>query len=303
MIDWERSEFQDYTGMSVLVTGSTGFIGHRLVQILNMLNANVTQVSRGHRTQNVNIQKCDLSNYDACLNLFQKNTFDIIFHLAGWVSSETSIENIREAHNNNVAGTINLLDASKTSSTNPKIVIPGSTLEHSEIQNPYSVSKAATSLYTDLFRNQYGADTASLNICLTYGPRQSLNSLIPYTINSLITAEKKVNLKLNRYLDILFVDDVINAMLKAGLSLGSIRPTYIGTSQNITVKEITTLIAELMDKDHNLIEFDLDTTSTNKLPNENNINPAKDCIGWSPQWSLPEGLKKTISWYLNETQV
>ena len=96
-------------------------------------------------------------------------------------------------------------------------------------------------------------DTASLNICLTYGPRQSLNSLIPYTINSLITAEKKVNLKLNRYLDILFVDDVINAMLKAGLTLGSIRPTYIGTSQNITVKEITTLIAELMDKDHNLI--------------------------------------------------
>ena len=136
MIDWERSEFQDYTGMSVLVTGSTGFIGHRLVQILNMLNANVTQVSRGHRTQNVNIQKCNLSNYDACLNLFQKNTFDIIVHLAGWVSSETSIENIREAHNNNVAGTINLLDASKTSSTNPKIVIPGSTLEHSEIQNP-----------------------------------------------------------------------------------------------------------------------------------------------------------------------
>ena len=112
-----------------------------------------------------------------------------------------------------------------------------------------------------------------------------------------------MNLKLNRYLDILFVDDVINAMLKAGLTLGSIRPTYIGTSQNITVKEITTLIAELMDKDHNLIEFDLDTTSTNKLPNENNINPAKDCIGWSPQWSLPEGLKKTISWYLNETQV
>ena len=57
MIDWERSEFQDYTGMSVLVTGITGFIGHRFVQILNMLNANVTQVSRGHRTQNVNIQK------------------------------------------------------------------------------------------------------------------------------------------------------------------------------------------------------------------------------------------------------
>ena len=81
-----------------------------------------------------------------------------------------------------------------------------------------------------------------------------------------------------------------------------IQPQIVQMTQQIEARKAV-LIAEFMDKDHNLIEFDLDTTSTNKLPNENNINPAKDCIGWSPQWSLPEGLKKTISWYLNETQV
>tara|TARA_B100001559_G_scaffold320053_1_gene331041 strand:- start:3401 stop:4312 length:912 start_codon:yes stop_codon:yes gene_type:complete len=300
MIDWKTPELLAYKNLPVLVTGSTGFIGNRLIQVLNILDANVTQIARRQQNNDPRILECDLTNYEACQTLIQGKPFEIIFHAAGWVSSNISMRNVREANNNNVLATLNLLEAATNSVKNPKIVIPGSILENSEIQNPYTVSKAATSLYTNLYSHNYDADISKLMICLTYGPHQNLNRLVPYTINALSAAKGPIKLKLNRPLDILFVDDVINALLKAGLMLKHIKPIYIGTNQPSTVKDVTTLIAELMNKDPQSIEFESDNYKYDTILNTENIGDAKTSLDWTPSWSLTQGLEKTIDWYVKE---
>ena len=143
-------------------------------------------------------------------------------------------------------------------------------------------------------------DISKLMICLTYGPHQNLNRLVPYTINALSAAKGPIKLKLNRPLDILFVDDVINALLKAGLMLKHIKPIYIGTNQPSTVKDVTTLIAELMNKDPQSIEFESDNYKYDTILNTENIGDAKTSLDWTPSWSLTQGLEKTIDWYVKE---
>lgn len=298
MIDWNTPELLHYKNLPVLVTGSTGFIGTRLTEVLNMLDANVTQIARKQQINNPRVMECDLTNYEACKSLIQGKSFEIIFHAAGWVSSDPSMNNITKANENNVIATLNLLEAATNSANRPKIVIPGSILETSEIKNPYTVSKAAASLYADLYSSNYNTDISKLMICLTYGPHQKLNSLIPYTINSLNTTRGPIKLKLNRSLDVLFVDDVINALLKTGLAITPINPIYIGTKEPLTVKDVTTSIAKLMNKDPDLIEFEsVDYQHETILSTENMVD-AKTSLGWTPRWSLSQGLEKTIAWYM-----
>ena len=102
MIDWKTPELLAYKNLPVLVTGSTGFIGNRLIQVLNILDANVTQIARRQQNNDPRILECDLTNYEACQTLIQGKPFEIIFHAAGWVSSNISMRNVREANNNNV---------------------------------------------------------------------------------------------------------------------------------------------------------------------------------------------------------
>ena len=303
MIDWKTPELLRYKNLPVLVTGSTGFIGTRLVEVLNMLDANVTQIARKQQINNPRVVECDLTNHEACKTLIQGKSFEIIFHAAGWVSSDSLMGNITKANEDNVIATLNLLEAATNSANKPKIVIPGSILENSEIKNPYTVSKAAASLYADLYSSNYNTDISKLMICLTYGPNQKLNSLIPYTINSLNTARGSIKLKLDRSLDVLFVDDVINALLKAGLATNSISPIYIGTDEPLTVKDVTTSIAKLMNKDPDLIEFESVDYQHETILSTENMADAKTSIGWTPAWSLSRGLEKTIAWYIEDSKL
>ncbi|MBI49715.1 MAG: hypothetical protein CL781_00070 [Chloroflexi bacterium] len=303
MIDWKTPELLSYRKLPVLVTGSTGFIGNRLIEVLNILDANITQIARRQQKNDPRVLKCDLSDYEACQTLIQSKSFKIIFHAAGWVSSDISMGNVNKANKNNVIATLNLLEAATNAAKSPKIVIPGSILENSDIKNPYTVSKSAASLYADLYSSNYNADISKLMICLTYGPHQKLNSLVPYTINSLNIARGPIKLKLNRYLDILFVDDLIHALLKAGLAMKPVKPIYIGTNQLLTVKDITTLIAELMGKDPNLIEFESDDCKYETILKPKHLEDAKTSLDWTPNWSLSQGLEKTIDWYVNEGQI
>ena len=303
MIDWNTPELLRYKNLPVLVTGSTGFIGTRLIEVLNMLDANVTQIARNQQINNPRVVECDLTNYEACKTLIQGKSFEIIFHAAGWVSSDSSMGNITKANVNNVIATLNILEAATNSANRPKIVIPGSILENSAIKNPYTVSKAAASLYADLYSSNYNTNLCKLMIWLTYGPAQKLNSLIPYTINSLNTARGPIKLKLNRSLDVLFVDDVINALLKAGLAINPINPIYIGTDEPLTVKDVTTSIAKLMNKDPDLIEFESVDYQHETILSTENMADAKTSIGWTPAWSLSRGLEKTIAWYIEDSKI
>lgn len=301
MIDWSSRKLQPYSKLPVLVTGGSGFIGRRLIKILETLNADVTSVSRSN-SSSLNTKFCNLSDFESCRSLFLGQSYSIIFHLAGWVSSQSEIENIREANTNNVVSTLNILEHTMTYIPETRIIMPGSILENSEIKTPYSVSKTVTSLYSQLYKLNYHANISPLNICMTYGPNQNLLNLIPYTITSLMNNETPVKLKLNRQCDVLYIDDVVNAILLAGLETCPPEPIYVGTNTSTTVKDITDQILTLMDKNPEQIEFNVDDTSDLKYGSPSDLIDAKEYIPWQPMWTLEDGLAKTIQWYISQAR-
>ena len=297
MIDWTTKTLKQYSKLPVLVTGGSGFIGRRLVKILKTLNADVTNVSRTNSSSS-DAMICDLSDFESCRTLFAGKSYSIIFHLAGWVSNKSKITNIREANTNNVVSTLNILEHTMAYLPEAQIIMPGSIVENSEIKTPYAVSKTVTSLYSQLYKTNYHANISSLNICMAYGPNQNPLNLIPYTITSLMNNEAPIRLKLNRQCDVLYVDDVVNAMLLAGLEACPSEPVYVGTDTSITVKTITDQISNLMGKNPELIQFNVDDTSDFKYGNPSNLRHARTYIPWRPMWSLEKGLAKTIQWYM-----
>ena len=81
MIDWSSRKLQPYNKLPVLVTGGSGFIGRRLIKILETLNADVTSVSRSN-SSSLNTKFCNLSDFESCRSLFIGQSYSIIFHLA-----------------------------------------------------------------------------------------------------------------------------------------------------------------------------------------------------------------------------
>ena len=301
MIDWTIKKLQQYSKLPVLVTGGSGFIGRRLIKILETLNADITNVTRSNSSY-LNTKFCDLSDFESCRSLFLEQSYSIVFHLAGWVSSQSAIKNIREANTHNVVSTLNILEHTMTYIPEARFIMPGSILENSEIKTPYSVSKTAAALYGQLYRLNYHANISQLNICMTYGPNQNLSNLIPYTITSLMNNETPVKLKLNRQCDVLYIDDVVNAILLAGLETCPPEPIYVGTNTSTTVKDITDQILTLMDKNPEQIEFNVDDTSDLKYGSPSDLIDAKEYIPWQPMWTLEDGLAKTIQWYISQAR-
>src|ERR1700759_5062222 len=117
--------------MAILVTGGPGFIGSHLVErllrdgyevaILDDFNdfydpaikwKNITSF-----IAHVPVHRIDLRNGDAVRDLFQREKFDVIMHLAARAGVRPSIQQPQLYYDTNVAGTLHLLEAARTTET------------------------------------------------------------------------------------------------------------------------------------------------------------------------------------------
>tara|TARA_A100001037_G_scaffold266344_1_gene258408 strand:- start:9961 stop:10869 length:909 start_codon:yes stop_codon:yes gene_type:complete len=300
MINWYRKELQKYQNKHVLVTGASGFLGSRLFDILNLLKANTTGVTKSNSGSSDLMITCDLMNSDACETVFKDKQYDVIFHMAGWVSNDTTIPSFKKAVDNNVIPTLNVIQGIQNYMPNSNLVLPGSQLENSKSPTPYSLSKSVTSLYVNYFKKTHLANITTLEICATYGPNQHAHNLVPLTIQSLLN-NKQLVLKLNRACNALYLDDTVNALLLAGLNPCYNKSLIISSEKIITVRDITNCISSLMQKDSSYISFESDDMLSDViLKQDQHKEETYNHLNWRPMWTLQEGIEQTISSYINK---
>jgi len=168
----------------------------------------------------------------------------------------------------------------------------------------YAVSKlAADRICFTLYKEH------SLPVCLirpfnTYGPRETHPYIIPEIISQLAKSNdiKCGNLETTR--DFTYIEDTVRALILAGRRKGAIGEVInVGSGREIKMRDLVYLIAELMDvknpkiseKRSRIRPFDV-----NRLLADN--TKAREILGWKPEISLEDGLKKTIDWYLQNGQ-
>lgn len=304
----EETNFQK---KPILVTGASGFIGSQLCAKLTSVDAEVHGISRkqqGLDANGMHWHQMDLADEKAVSKLFREIRPDYICHLASEVTGSRELSMVQPTLNANLISTVNLL-VSATEYGCKRFVAAGSLEEPDAGDNqpipssPYAASKLASSNYVRMFKALYDTPAALARIFMVYGPAQrDLRKLVPYVILSLLDGREPELSNGNRQVDWIYVEDVVDGLLKMLLAPDIDGETIdLGTSLYTTTGEVANIIHNLVDSDAGLKIGALPERPMEQVRAANIIDTQIQ-IGWQPGITLEEGLDRTINWYRTELE-
>lgn len=291
----------DFKKQTIAVTGGTGFIGSKLIPRLLKKGFRVKVLTRNRGAifpKDVTVYNGDLSTGN--LGQFLKET-DILIHLAA-----RRFPPEEEMFPNNVAAAQNLLV--HTFKSPIKQVIMVSTVavygegygtsfveENKCLPNTvYGLTKYLGENIINFWAVKTGKPLTILRPFNVYGPGSS-NGVIYSFCQSL---KEKRSLTVfgdgSEKRDFLYVDDLIDAILKA-ISKKANGIFNLGSGKNLSISELVNLFKDITKKDIKINFIKEEGTQIKNL--EYKIDKAKKMLGWEPKTTLHEGLTRTINWY------
>ncbi|TNH00901.1 dTDP-glucose 4,6-dehydratase [Testudinibacter sp. TR-2022] len=278
-------------------------------------------------------EQADICDKTALERIFQQHQPDAVMHLAAESHVDRSIDGPAAFIDTNIVGTYTLLEAARAywngleaakkqafrfhhiSTDEVYGDLEGTDDLFSETtpyspSSPYSASKAASDHLVRAWLRTYGLPTIVTNCSNNYGPYHFPEKLIPLMIlNALEGKPLPVYGNGMQIRDWLFVEDHARALYKV-VTEGKIGETYnIGghnEKANIeVVKTICNLLEELVpNKPQGIDRYqDLITYVTDRPGHD--VRYAIDAakigreLGWQPQETFESGIRKTVTWYLN----
>lgn len=187
--------------MKALLTGHSGFIGKRLVQMLQ--DAGWENRFLGH-----------------CSDPFHLNAFlkivkpDVVFHLAGMFASDHSLEQVEPLIDSNILFGTQLLEAMAQSGTT-RIITAGTSWQSPRPRNLYAATKTAFDGIMGYYADAHGIKPVTLSFTDTYGQGDTRPKLIPAMLKAAETGSHMAMLPANHLLDLVHVDDVCRAFIEA----------------------------------------------------------------------------------------
>ena len=168
--------------------------------------------------------------------------------------------------------------------------------------SPYSASKASSDHFVRAFHDTYGMPTIVTNCSNNYGPYQFPEKLIPLFINNIRHRRQlPVYGKGENVRDWLYVGDHCRA-IDLVVNHGRIGEVYnIGGHNEMRNIDIVRLICRKLGKPERLITYVADRQGHDL---RYAIDPTKihNELGWSPETTFDEGIKKTVDWYMDNKQ-
>ena len=306
--------------MTILVTGGAGFIGsHLLESLVNYCDDEIVCIDsltyasdKNNIPSKVLLYPYDISNKDEVSEVFSAYKPNYVFHLAAESHVDNSIEDCSPFIQSNIIGTVNLLNASLEYGVEKFMHIStdevygsiedGSFTEDTiyNPRNPYSASKASSDHFVMAYHTTYGLPVVITNCSNNYGPRQYKEKMIPQTIKNLISGNKiPVYGTGEQIRDWLYAQDHCEALIKVWKE-GQVGEKYnIGGECEIRNIDLVKIIIDIMQKDESMIEF-VDDRPGHDFRYSTDISKIKNTLGWSPKFTLEQGLEKTIEWYLKQ---
>jgi UDP-glucose 4-epimerase len=310
--------------MKVLITGGAGFIGSSLTKRLIELGHTVIVIDNLSVGRRANVPdkalfiEGDVANTRK-LNPVFSDGIDAVCHIAGQVSLIRSFNNPLLDLFTNVVGTINIIQLCLKHQVG-RLLYAGSMtaydinepapLSETSICKPtsyYGITKYTAERYIHATANRldldFNFDVTTFRMFNVYGPKQALDN--PYQgvlgifIGNILRGEPiTIFGDGEQTRDFIYIDDIVNAWIRAledDKTFGKI--FNLGSGKRLSINKLA---------DHVLEGFGRKSIACNPIhapqrPGEQrhmyaDISMVRDIIGWRPETSFTEGLKKTIQW-------
>ena len=279
---------------SVLITGANGFVGKAIVNKLVSLNE-------------YEVFTHDIENGDISRDPLEFPRVDHVIHLAAKTFVPDSWNTPLDFYQVNVMGTINVLEFCRSQNIGVTVMssyvygtpdkLPIRENHPIKSYNPYSHTKTIVEDICNFYNEKFKLNITLFRPFNIYGPAQSDVFLIPHIIMQFLDPNKDIVevMDLNPKRDYLYIDDLTIALYKSinrkGFSIFN-----VGSGSSYSVEEIILIIKKILKVDKSFV-------SKNKQRKNEvmdviaDISKVKKEMKWEPQYSLEQGLIKTINYY------
>lgn len=277
----------------ILVTGSAGFIGRCLVQVLRQA---------GHQVIALTSADGDIAE-PSVLEHLTCSEIDLVFHLAGRTYVPDAWRDPADFQRVNVMGTLNVLELCKARKTPLTYVsayvygipekLPISEDHRAMPNNPYALSKLMAENLCQFYADAFNLPVTIIRPFNIYGPGQKGHFLIPEIISQ-IAAGSTIYLKdMSPRRDYVYLDDLVDALMLTMEPTSGCRVFNIGSGSSLSVAEIVeaiqsvagTLLPVISENQPRVNEISDVYADISRAGNE---------LGWRPRHSFEEGIRKMM---------
>lgn len=300
--------------MKILVTGGAGFIGSHVARLLLKANHDVVILDNLSSSDKNSVEKKakliigDINDQKKCHEALVG--VDAVIHMAGLIIVPESVKDPIKYCQNNVIGSITLLEAMRKANVK-KIIFSSSACVYGQPEklpikedapvhpdNPYGASKASIETYLQTYNAIFGFNCLVLRYFNPYGPGENHKPethAIPNFIKAVL-AKKPIPLywKGEQVRDFIYIKDLVQAHIDV-LSLTGHQIFNIGTEKGVKVKNVVSEIFKI-------VGYKVPIDDLGKRPGDVPANYASSkelekATGWRAKVTLTEGLKEAIEYY------
>ncbi|WP_078281838.1 NAD-dependent epimerase/dehydratase family protein [Mycobacteroides franklinii] len=308
--------------MRAMVTGAAGFIGSTLVDRLladghevtgldNLATGKVANLETAEAHPAFTFVKDDIVEADLDAVVAEYSP-EVIFHLAAQIDVRHSVADPQFDSSVNVVGTVRLAEAARKAGVR-KIVhtssggsiygtpeqIPTSEAVPTDPHSPYAAGKVAGEIYLNTFRHLYGLECSHIAPANVYGPRQDPHGeagVVAIFAQALLSGRPtKVFGDGGNTRDYVFVDDVVDAFVRASGPDGGGQRFNVGTGVETSDRQLHSLVAAAAGAadDPEFHPPRLGDLRQSCL----DVGLAKNVLGWEPKVPLTAGIGRTVEFF------
>jgi dTDP-glucose 4,6-dehydratase len=303
----------------ILITGGAGFLGSHLcdrfiaedyhvIAMDNLITGNIRNVEHLFHLPNFEFHHHDVSKY-----VHVPGKLDAILHFASPASPIDYLKIPIQTLKVGSLGTHNLLGLAKAKGARILIAstseVYGDPEVHPQVEeywgnvNPvgprgcYDEAKRFQEAITMAYHLHHGLETRIVRIFNTYGPRMRLNDgrVLPAFLSQALRGEElSIFGDGSQTRSFCYVDDLVEGIYRLLLS-DYAQPVNIGNPSEITIREFAEEICQLTGTELKLGYQPLPENDPQKRRPD--ISKAREILGWEPQYSRSEGLKRTLAYF------
>jgi UDP-glucose 4-epimerase len=305
-----------------LVTGAAGFIGSVLVDRLlrdghavlgldNFASGRATNIEHLADDPGFVFVEADIVT-DDLQDIFDESRPEVVFHLAAQIDVRQSVADPEFDASVNVIGTVRVAEEARRANVR-KIVhtssggsiygtppaYPTSETAPVDPASPYAAGKVAGEIYLNTFRHLYGLECSHIAPANVYGPRQDPHGeagVVAIFAQALLAGKPtKVFGDGSNTRDYVFVDDVVDAFVRASGPGGGGQRFNIGTGVETSDRQLHSTVAGAVGApdDPEFHPSRLGDLRRSCL----DIGLAERVLGWRPQVRLDEGVRRTVDYF------